>query len=159
MTALLRTDDDVLEAYRARIRELGITHSTVDSIAGWADGWTSKIMCGMKKPGQKTRDTLNQTLGMAFVVVEDEEAKARVQARWIKRRRPLRKSVTSASTSASPVDMQSDQQLQAKLQRQEWGKMGAKRRMKIMGKRARQRSASHAARMRWSRRGTGAATA
>lgn len=32
------------------------------------------------------------------------------------------------------------------------GKLGGKRRMKTMGKRARQRAASHAARMRWAKR-------
>ena len=149
---MLRTDDDLLEAYRARIRELGITHQTVDAIAGWADGWTSKIMCGMKRPGPKTRETLNQTLGMAFVVVEDEEAKARVQARWVQRRRPLKKLPALASALASRPDAQSGQEIQRKTLQREWGKLGGKRRLKTMGKRARTRVAKQAARARWSRR-------
>ncbi|OPH83036.1 hypothetical protein B2M20_08570 [Nitrobacter vulgaris] len=86
---LIRSTEDLVAAWRARIRELGITHQTVDAIAGWADGYCSKLMCGMKKPGGLSISLMNAALGLGFVAVVDEIQADRVRGQWEKRKRPL----------------------------------------------------------------------
>lgn len=147
MTArrLVRTDADLVEAYRARIRELQITHETVDAIAGWAPGWCSKIMCGMKKPGQRTRDIMNEVLGIAQVIVEDSETAARMRKRWTKRERPIRAS-TRASIEAQPPEAPlPPHQARMRLFANRGGNMRAHK----LGKRRRREIARLAIRARW----------
>lgn len=156
MTAPIRTVDDIVVAWRQRIHELGLTHQTVDAIAGWAEGWTGKIMCGTKAPGAKTIETMNAALGLAFIPTEDPEAAAKVGRRWVRRVRPRSAEDTLSITLSIEKGEQKMLQLQAKTKKREFmksiGKKGGKRRLKTMKKRARQRIASHAARKRWSNR-------
>ena len=80
-----------LAAFRRRIRELGITHETVDHLAGLPSGCTSKLMCDppMKNPGPIAIKALCGALAIGFVPVVDEDQAARVRARWTPRKRPL----------------------------------------------------------------------
>jgi hypothetical protein len=160
---ILRTEFEMMQAYRDRIRELGLSHATVDAISGLPDGYTSKLMCDppMKGIGPKARELLNGALGMGFVVAVDQEQVEKVSGRWVKRRRAIDKkkqkllppSISLSMGNEVPTMVQITPELQRKLVDRDHmkriGKMGAKRRNKIMGKRARQRAASHAARMRW----------
>jgi hypothetical protein len=157
MTVLIRTAADIVEAYRRRIAELGIAHSTVDAISGLPDGYTSKLLAPvpMKTMSRAAIELLNGALAIGFVVAVDDVQAKRVQGRWTQRKRPLRN--RSASTSASmPLEIPITPELQAKLTLMEHMKKiasaGGKRRAQTMKKRARQRAAAHAARIRWSKR-------
>jgi hypothetical protein len=84
-------------------------------------------------------------------MVDDAYAIAQVQHRWIKRKRPKR-----LIALASMLKQEESPETQRKLRMQELGKrggkIGGKRRMKTMSKRARQRVATHAARVMWFKR-------
>jgi len=159
---LLRNEADIIAAYQARIQELRLTYATVDAISGLPDGYTAKLMAKMKGLGEKAIEGLNGALGMGFVVAVDKEQCARVETRWVKRKRPFYalERVGQASRASIDATIQIEAKLQAQLGISEHmkriGKLGApkggKRRAKTMGKRARQRAASHAARVRWSKR-------
>ena len=160
---LLRNEADMIAAYQARIQELRLTYATVDAISGLPDGYTAKLMAKMKGLGEKAIEGLNGALGMGFVPATDPAQCARVSNRWVERKRPfyeLEKGDVQASRASMPTEFEITSQLQAQLQHREHmkriGKLGApkggKRRAKTMGKRARQRAASHAARARWSKR-------
>jgi len=84
---LVRTSADMVALWRDRIAELGLTHREVDHLAGWADGYCSKIMSGMRKPGAVTIGRMSAALAMAFVPIVDTEREAIVKSRWVKRRR------------------------------------------------------------------------
>jgi hypothetical protein len=70
---LIRTAADWAPVFRARIRELGLTHLEVDHRAGIADGLTSKILCGMKQPRGDTLMRMCGALGIALAVVTEEK--------------------------------------------------------------------------------------
>lgn len=153
---LLRTEADMVEAYRARIRELNISYATVDAISGLPDGYTAKLMSPkpMKGLGEKAIEGLNGALGIGFVSAVDSAQVARVKPRWTKRKRAIDRRVASTLAAKPQIIAISAEQLEQKAQMQMWGQMGGKasgktRRAKAMKKRARQRVASHAARMRW----------
>jgi len=57
----------MVEVFRARIRELGITYETVDELAGLPQNYTSKIMCSMKMPGKIALEALCGALA-AFLI-------------------------------------------------------------------------------------------
>jgi hypothetical protein len=161
MTALIRTAEDIVAAYRRRIAELGIAHATVDAISGLPDGYTSKLLAPvpMKTMSRKAIELLNGALAMGFVVAVDDEQTKLVQRRWAQRKRPIRPSALASRVSTDD-EMPEVPNLQPQNRNSEYMKMigkrgaskGGKRRMKTMGKRARQRIAAHAARIRWSKR-------
>ena len=78
----------IVEVFRDRIRALGITHATVDALSGLPDGYTGKLLCGMKQPGPIAIQALCGALAIAFVPVIDESQVARVRSRWAPRKRP-----------------------------------------------------------------------
>lgn len=88
---LLRTQAEMVEAYRARIRELNISFATVDAISGLPDGYCAKLMSPkpMKGLGEKAIEGLNGALGIAFTVTVDPEQVERVQGRWTRRKRAI----------------------------------------------------------------------
>jgi hypothetical protein len=69
---LIRTSADWVPALRSRIAELRLTHLEVDHLAGLADGHTSKILCGMKKPSGETLMRLFASLGLALMPVVEK---------------------------------------------------------------------------------------
>ena len=157
----------MVEAYRARIRELNISYATVDAISGLPDGYTAKLMSPkpMKGLGEKAIEGLNGALGIGFAVAVDADQVQRVRGRWTPRKRAIDKKKQAALASRFsiqnevPTIIEITPDLQAQLERREYMKMigkrggqkGGKRRMKTMSARARQRAASHAARMRWAK--------
>jgi hypothetical protein len=86
----IRSMSELLAAHRARRDELGLTHLTIDEIAGWASGYASKILSPnpIKNLGWMSLGSLHGTLGTMLIMVEDPEQIRRVQDRWIRRERP-----------------------------------------------------------------------
>jgi hypothetical protein len=161
MTAPIRSMPELIEALRARRDSLNISHETIDSIAGLQSGYTSKLLAPkpIKNLGPMSFGSLLGALGLAVVVVEDPQAVVRVEKHWQKRKRPQKLVPLSIALSIEneiPAKLQITPDLQAQIERREFmksiGKKGGKRRLKTMGKRARQRAASHAIRCRWARR-------
>ena len=86
---MIRDVPGFVEAFRRRIRELGITLETVDHLAGLPSNYTAKVLCGMKRPGPIAIQALCAALAIGFVPVVDEDQAARVRDRWAPRKRPL----------------------------------------------------------------------
>jgi hypothetical protein len=160
MTAPIRSMPELIAALRARRDELQITHATIEDIGLLPDGYVSKVLSDnpMKNIGPKALEGLLDGLGVVLVLQPNPNLPVRVTSKWVKRKRPMR---VSASISASmpnevPAIFQITPELERKLvdldHMKRIAKMGVKRRNKIMGKRARQRAASHAARIRWAKR-------
>jgi len=157
MTAAIHSMADLLDVIRAKRDALNISHETIDNLAGLPAGYTSKVLAPIpiRGIGYTSLGDILGALAIALVPVEDTAQRIKVEGRWQKRKRPQK--LASASISASILSgVQITPELQAKLGLTEHMKKiassGGKRRAKLMGKRARQRAASHAARMRWSKR-------
>lgn len=79
----------LVEAARARIDELNISLDTVDTLAGFADRWTSKILSPSQSPtkrmGWGSLWPLLDALGLKLVVVENPETMERYRDRRVKR--------------------------------------------------------------------------
>jgi hypothetical protein len=76
----------LLEAFRERAKELQISREGIDDIAGWADGYASKLLAGAaakkrKIIGPLSLELMLGTLGLKLILVEDPEATARTLAR------------------------------------------------------------------------------
>jgi hypothetical protein len=164
MTIPIRSQAELLDAIRARRDELNISHETIDQIAGFQGGYTSKLLAPqpIKNLGPMSLGAILGALGLALVAVADPEAEQRVSKRWQKRKRPQKLPASASRLSIeneTPQILQVTPELQAKMERKEYmrmigkrgGQVSAKRRMKIMGKRRRQAIATHAARMRWAK--------
>lgn len=159
MTAI-RGMPELVDAIRARRDELNISHETIDNIAGLQSGYTSKLLGPRPLKGfsHMSLGAVLGALGICLHVVDDPTARAAVQGRWQKRKRPQRllpASIPASMPNEVPGKIAVTPELQAHLERQEHmktiAKSGGKRRAAVLGKRARQRIASHAARMRWAK--------
>ena len=157
--AVIRNMDQLINVLAARRDELQLTHATLDSIQGCADGYTSKIFAGMKNLGPKSFGEILQALGLAVVVVKDPASIERASKRWVTRKRPQK--LNQPQVSIAP-EIRITPDLQAQIEavngtngqlsmKQIWGSMGGKRRAKRLKKRVRQQIATHAARKRWDR--------
>src|SRR5262245_56713324 len=76
---------EVHRALRARAEQLNITRLQIDEIAGLTPGYASKVLAAepmISCVGAKTLGPLLGTLGLKLLVVEDDEALARVQHRF-----------------------------------------------------------------------------
>jgi hypothetical protein len=60
---------------RVRRDELQLTHETIDDIAGWADGYASKLLAPepIKNLGWMSLGTVCKTMAVQLLVVEDKE--------------------------------------------------------------------------------------
>jgi hypothetical protein len=161
MTAPIRSMPELVDAIRARRDELNISHETIDNIAGLQSGYTSKLLGPIQLKGfsHMSLGAVLGALGIGLTVVEDKEARAKVEGRWEQRKRPQRlvpASIPASIENEVPKKLAVTPELKRQLvdldHMKRIAKLGAKRRNKIMGKRARQRAASHAARIRWAKR-------
>jgi hypothetical protein len=80
----------LLEAFRERAKELEISREGIDEIAGWADGYASKLLGGAAAKRRKIIGPLSLglmlgTLGLKLILIEDPEATART----LTRRKPV----------------------------------------------------------------------
>jgi hypothetical protein len=76
----------LLEAFRERAKELEISREGIDSIAGWADGYASKLLGGEAAKRRKIIGPLSLglmlgTLGLKMILVEDPESTTRTLTR------------------------------------------------------------------------------
>jgi hypothetical protein len=78
------TEDQFLEALRARRDQLNISHETIDAISGLAAGHTAKLMSGHSSMGAMAMWILLQTLGLGVTLVADPVALEKLQrnANW-----------------------------------------------------------------------------
>jgi hypothetical protein len=78
---------ELLRAIRDRVAELGITHETLDAVAGLQSDYASKLLADppLKHANPYIQFILFQALGMKLQAVEDPEAFARVRSRLVKR--------------------------------------------------------------------------
>lgn len=160
MTAPIRSMPELLAALRHRKTELQISNATIESISGLPDGYVSKVLAErpIKNLGPLALEGILGALGMVLVAQPDPELKKQIMGRWIPRKRPEPKtaSMTASIQNEVPARIEITAELKAKLgvrdHMRKIASSGGKRRAKMLGKRARQRIASHAARMRWSRK-------
>jgi hypothetical protein len=80
----------MVEACRARMRALDITHETLDGLAGIQPGYSAKLLGPRphRKIGLLTFPLLLGALGLALVAVEDAEQMARIRSRLVPRKYP-----------------------------------------------------------------------
>lgn len=133
---LLRTQAEMVEAYRARIRELNISFATVDAISGLPDGYTAKLMSPrpMKGLGEKAIEGLNGALGIAFTVMVDPEQVQRVQGRWAKRKRAIdKKKLALLAPPSISVSMPNEVPLQIAITPELQGELGRPAYMRAIG--------------------------
>jgi hypothetical protein len=81
--------DDMIELVRYRVEELATTHESVDAVAGIPAGYFGKVVAPqpIKSMGKLTMGPVLQTLGLALIVVRDDEQFARLKDRLAKRKR------------------------------------------------------------------------
>jgi hypothetical protein len=86
---VVRNYSELHAALRRRADELNVSRATLDSVAGLADGHSSKILGPgqVKKLGHVSLGALLGGLGLKIVLVEDEAALRRIQSRLAPRRR------------------------------------------------------------------------
>jgi hypothetical protein len=84
--AVVTSYDELVAAFRARIAELNTTYEGVDAVAGLADRHTNKLLCGLKNYGLVSLGLTLGALGLALVVVSDDEQLERVRSRLPQRR-------------------------------------------------------------------------
>jgi hypothetical protein len=151
MTKLIRSMPEVLDAARKRRDELNISHETIDAIAGFSAGYTSKLLAPepMKNLGNMSFEGLFGALGIAFVVVSDPEQAAKVSARWQPRKRPqkLPASIPASIECEVPVTVQISHDLVAKLRGM--ASFGGKARAAKLSRRRRKAIARKAILTRW----------
>jgi hypothetical protein len=145
--------DELLDAIRARRDALNISHETIDAISGLQPGYAGKLLAPkpIRNLGPMSFGALLGALGLAVVVVEDSERVSHLAKRWQPRKRPQKLAPLSSPCQAAETP-ETRAQLELSARMSEMGKRGGKRRLKTMSRRARQRIAAHAARIRWSKR-------
>ncbi len=79
--------DGIIEAYRKRVADLGITNEMIDHLSGLQSGYVGKLLgpAQIRSIGRQSFGLLNQTLAMKMIFVVDEEAAKTMQSRWEKR--------------------------------------------------------------------------
>ncbi len=90
--------DGLQRAMRARVDELGISHATLDEIAGTPDRYVGKMLADppSKNIGITTMGYLLQALGLKLIVAEDVEQMAKLATRMVRRdARQVRKPSTA----------------------------------------------------------------
>jgi transcriptional regulator with XRE-family HTH domain len=65
---LIPTPADWIAVFRARIKELGLTHLEVDARAGLSEGHTGKVLCGTRVPSLLTIERLCRALDLAVAI-------------------------------------------------------------------------------------------
>lgn len=139
--AIVRDYSELHAALRARAEQLNVSRETIDNVAGFQQGYASKLLAG--KPitiiGKWSFGTILAALGVKLILVEDPDAMARIKDRLV----PRANSFVRKGVTYTPKDF--------KKWGAEGGKNGGLGKTKLS---ARERSliALRAVRARWSRR-------
>lgn len=72
---------------RARVLELGISHETLDAIAGWQSGYASKLLAKppIRQVGLHTLFIALGSLGLAMRLEDDPQGLERLRTRMVER--------------------------------------------------------------------------
>jgi hypothetical protein len=91
--------EGMIDLVRLRLEELQTTHEQVDAVSGLHGGYTGKIVAPtpIKSMGKVSMGPILQTLGLAFIVVRDDEQFAKIKDRLAKRIRPRREPTNAGS--------------------------------------------------------------
>jgi hypothetical protein len=65
--------EDWIAIWRASISNRGWTHREVDDLAGWGEGYCSKLLCGDREPTATTISRMNRALGLKIRLEVDRE--------------------------------------------------------------------------------------
>jgi len=81
--------DELIEALRARVAELGITNATLEVITGLPDGYVAKVLGAgrTRNLGALSFGLIFQGLGLRFAVFEDAAATEKMRPRWTQRKK------------------------------------------------------------------------
>ena len=130
---VVKTYADLHAIVRQRVADLNVSHASVDHVAGLNDGYFGKLMARMKHLGP-------QTLGIKLVAVVDVEA----QEAYTKRM-PTRE---TAGNKMPAIESRKNKRRYANRDSR-WGQRLRAVQLLGMSPTQRQRSARHAAKMRW----------
>jgi len=114
---VVTTHEELLDLLRRRRDDLGLTHETIDHIAGWASGYCSKVLSPepLKGLGEQSLALVLDVLALGIArieIVEDPEQAARMRPRWTRRLRPkMRARRTRSELSGALLDKQPGQTL------------------------------------------------
>lgn len=138
--------DGLIEIYRRRKDELGLTNEWFDEYSGLARGHVGKLLgdARAKNLGATTLHALNCSLAVKFLVVIDLEQTAIMQARWEMRERPIVMRATASKRAIErflPIITRHRMKTLAPL--------GGRARAAKMTPKQRSKSARKAARARW----------
>lgn len=91
--------DGMIEIVRYRVDELQTTHEQIDAVSGLHGGYSGKILAPVpiKSMGKVSLGPMLQTLGLALIVVRDDEAFQKIKDRLAKRERPRREPAIAGS--------------------------------------------------------------
>jgi hypothetical protein len=155
------TDMEALhEAFRDRVEDMDVSRLELDAVAGLTPGYSSKLLCDppMKFVGRETLPKMLKGTGLAIALVVDDGSLAAKSADVPKRKYKIGRirSAPSIPTEIKemPVNIEELVKNVMSARMREIGMKGnksVKRKAKEAARRARQRKASHAARMRWSK--------
>jgi hypothetical protein len=85
------------------LHDLGTTYDALDHVSGMTKGWSSKtIGYGAKRLGMLSLGPMLGALGLKLLVVEDEEAFARIRPR-LAQRKIARSSVQEPASATAPA--------------------------------------------------------
>ncbi len=164
MNAPIRSVDDLLAELRAAQIERELSNERLEDIGGIPKGYVAKIL-GPKKIkglGSVSLPLILGGLGKVLVMIDDAEQIKLVEGRWIKRnivggsamqmREKAKPAAAASITDLKAILGNYMREIGAKGNKMGAASKGGKRRAQTMNKRARQRIASHAARMRWAKK-------
>jgi hypothetical protein len=88
----------ILEVCRVRRDELNISHETIDAIAGFPAGYTSKLLAPVPIRGvsHMSLSGLLGALALGLVVVEDSVQREKIEDRWVPRKRVTNRKLPGA---------------------------------------------------------------
>ena len=135
--------DSLMEAFRARTRELKVTMETIDEVTGLQAGYAGKLLAPvpMRAIGRVSLGPLLTCLGLRLVVVEDLAALKKIERRLSKRLRPVRDANVTMPTRKRRKSIWKGVS--------EWGRLMSARRILKMEPAERVARARRAARVRW----------
>ena len=92
MPRLIKSEEELRAAFRARRDELNVTHASLEVLIGLPDRYLSKVIAAKPIKGispQTFRDILDgMALGIVAIVIDEDQAQAaKLEPRWVRRRR------------------------------------------------------------------------
>jgi hypothetical protein len=140
--AVVADHNQLLEAIRRRIQELGLSYEVVNDLAGLQQNYLTKVISNPppKRMSPFTQFLILQALGLRVRLEEDPELIEKLKGRWSKRK--LRKSMRTAVSIDRVIELPPD--FMRRISR-----MGCEARMRKLSPERRSDLARNAASARW----------